>query len=303
MQALGVPLDELIALRRYASEYQYKPRSEAQRSGSWLSPTRGRGMDFAEVRNYQAGDEIRHMEWRVTARTGRPHVKLYQEERERPVILLSDFNPSMYFGTRLALKSQTAARLAALIAWTAAKEGDRVGGIIFSDARHDEYLPRGRERGVLPYLSGLAQYSEKIPEDFHQSQPLSAILMRSRRVIRPGSTIAIISDGYYCDEDSERHLRRLCQHNLVILYQVCDPIELQPPPPGSYVMSNGKEEVVVDNRHRSVQDLWQDSCVQRQQQLAHLCKRLMIQHSIVQTGDDLAKTVWQSFPRRRHGAY
>lgn len=124
-------LNELIDLRRYVQSIYYRPQGKAIRSGSHLSKLRGRGMDFAEVRNYQAGDEIRHMEWRVTARTGRPHVKIYQEERERPVVILTDFNPSMIFGTRIAFKSVIAARLTALLAWTVIKEGDRVGGVFF----------------------------------------------------------------------------------------------------------------------------------------------------------------------------
>src|SRR5689334_3334240 len=96
----GVSCDvsELIDLRRYARSLRYQPEGRALKSGNHLSKLRGRGMDFSEVRNYQAGDEIRHMEWRVTARTGRPHVKIYQEERERAVVLLTDFNPSMLFG-------------------------------------------------------------------------------------------------------------------------------------------------------------------------------------------------------------
>ena len=203
MQGISVELNELIDLRRFASKPQYKPKGQGVRSGAWQSVIRGRGMDFAEVRNYQAGDEVRHMEWRVTARTGKPHVKLYQEERERPVILLTDFNPSMYFGTRIAFKSVIAARLAALIAWTAIKEGDRVGGLIFSGQKHQEYLPRGREYGVLPYLSGLCEYSQQKPAILDDTTPLSAMLMRSRRVIRPGSTLVIISDCYQLDSDSE----------------------------------------------------------------------------------------------------
>ncbi len=104
-------LSELIALQRYAQKAHYYPVGRAAKgSGHHLSKLRGRGMDFSEVRNYQAGDEIRHMEWRVTARTGKPHIKLYQEERERPVVLVIDFNPSMYFGTRLAFKSVVAAQ-------------------------------------------------------------------------------------------------------------------------------------------------------------------------------------------------
>ena len=137
-------LKELIDLQRYAQTGPYHPVARALRAGSNVSRLRGRGMDFAEVRNYQAGDEIRHMEWRVTARTGKPHVKLYEEERERPVIILTDFNPSMYFGTRLAFKSVIAARLAAILAWTVVKQGDRVGGFLLSAHHHHRMMRRAR---------------------------------------------------------------------------------------------------------------------------------------------------------------
>ena len=85
-------LPELIALQRLAQRVRYRSDSHAANIGNYRSKVRGRGMDFSEARHYQAGDEIRHMEWRVTARTGRPHVKVYQAERERPVLLLVDFN-------------------------------------------------------------------------------------------------------------------------------------------------------------------------------------------------------------------
>ena len=302
MQGISVELNELIDLRRFASKPQYKPKGQGVRSGAWQSVIRGRGMDFAEVRNYQAGDEVRHMEWRVTARTGKPHVKLYQEERERPVILLTDFNPSMYFGTRIAFKSVIAARLAALIAWTAIKEGDRVGGLIFSGQKHQEYLPRGREYGVLPYLSGLCEYSQQKPAILDDTTPLSAMLMRSRRVIRPGSTLVIISDCYQLDSDSERHLRRLAQHNLVLLYHICDPLELEPPPPATYALTNGKEELALNTQQASVQKIWQQDCQMRLNRVTEICKQLLIQTITVSSEDDLALLVAQTFPRRQHGA-
>ncbi|MCC5791378.1 MAG: DUF58 domain-containing protein [Legionellaceae bacterium] len=301
MSGLHVSVEELIALRRFAIKAQTQAKGKAQRHGRHPSLLRGRGMDFAEVRNYQAGDDIRHMEWRVTARTGKAHVKLYQEERERPVILLCDFNPSMFFGTRVAFKSVIAARLAALLAWTAAREGDRVGGLIFSGQGHEEYLPRGREYGVLPYLAGLSHYSQRQPADGAAVSVLSGVLLRSRRVMRPGSTLVIISDAYQLDADSERHLRRLRQHNLVLFYHICDPLELAPPPPAPYVLTNGQQELLLDNRQRAIQQRWVQECQQRQQQVEALCQRLMLQYTRVQSGDDLSLLVRQTFPRRRHG--
>ena len=241
-------LTELILLQRQASRVGYHAEASAARSGHHLSKLRGRGMHFSEARNYQAGDEIRHMEWRVTARTGRPHVKVYQEEREQPVVILTDFNPSMYFGTRVAFKSVVAARLAALIAWTAAKQGDRVGGILCSALAHHEFTPRSRQAGVLPLLASLSRYtqetqsqSERVPD----ARSLSHALLRLRRVAKPGSILVLISDFYTMDAESEQHLSRLCQHNDVLAYHICDPLELAPPKPAQYAITNGQDDDIV----------------------------------------------------------
>lgn len=299
---LVVDLNELIALKRYAQKIIYTPESGAVRAGNHLSKLRGRGMDFAEVRNYQAGDEIRHMEWRVTARTGRPHIKLYQEERERPVVILMDFNPSMYFGTRIAFKSVVAARLAAVIAWTAIKQGDRVGGLHYSANEHHEFMPRGRESGVLPMLASLSEFTSKIPAD-NESQPklLSDALMRLRRVTKPGSIVVIISDFYTIDADSEQHLSRLRTHNDVLVYHICDPLELTPPKPQHYAITNGKQEILLDTTNKEVNSAYLNYCEQRLANLRALFKRLQIQYVHVTAEAELPKLVRQTFPRRSRG--
>src|SRR5262245_26271451 len=145
-EGLFVEIEELIALQRLVKRAFLYPEGRGFRvQDNHQSPVRGRGMDFSEVRGYQPQDDIRRMDWRVTARTGRPHIKVYQEERERPVVFLVDFSASMYFGTRIAFKSVVAARLAALLAWTVNQQGDRVGGLLYSANLHKELPPKGRE--------------------------------------------------------------------------------------------------------------------------------------------------------------
>lgn len=297
-------LKELIALQRYAQTVSYRPDGRAMRSGQHLSKLRGRGMDFSEARNYQAGDEIRHMEWRMTARTGRPHVKLYQEERERPVIILTDFSPSMYFGTRLAFKSVVAARLAAILAWTVTKQGDRVGGLIFSAKAHNEFTPRGREAGVLHFLAALSQYSSAIPspsQSLQDNLSLSYALLRLRRVARPGSIVVLISDFYTLDKDCEQHLNRLAAHNDLLTYHVCDPLELTPPKPQRYAMTDGAQEILLDTTTHSVTHAYQDYCEQRIANLQTQFKRLGLQYVQLTAETDLPLLVRQTFPRRVHG--
>jgi uncharacterized protein (DUF58 family) len=301
--ANGIVVDiaELIALKRFVYKPKSKPALGAMRSGNHFSKFRGRGMDFAEVRNYQAGDEIRHMEWRVTARTGRPHVKVYQEERERPVVIMTDFNPSMYFGTRVAFKYVLAARLAAMIALTAVRQGDRVGGLIASAEKHDEFTPRSREKGILPWLAKLCDYSRPIQHpSLRPARVLSDSLMRLRRVVHPGSIVVVISDLYQLDSHCEKQLSFLSAHNDVLIYHVCDPLELGPPSPDIYAMTNGRDEMLLDTSLHAVREDYQRFCGGRQEAARALCQRTQTQYVLITGDDNIPQLVRQTFPRRTY---
>lgn len=296
MNGLSVSVPELIALAGSAQRVRYPPEGYALRSGNHQSKLRGRGMDFSEARNYQAGDEIRHMEWRVTARTGRPHVKVYQEERERPVFLLVDFNASMYFGTRLAFKSVVASRLAAILAWTAAKQGDRVGGLVYGSMDHQEFTPRTRQAGVLPFLAGLSRYSEHV--EYNQSKSsFNQALMRAQRLVKPGSIVVLISDFYHMDEQSVRLLSRLRSHNDVLAYHICDPLELAPPQPQVYGMTDGHADVLLDTTLDEVRLGYQLYCEQRIAALRTQMRCLRLPYIQVTANTPLASLVKQTFPR------
>lgn len=299
MDGVSVTLSELISIQRFANTVQYPPEGYAMRPGQHQSKIRGRGIDFSEARNYQAGDEIRHMEWRITARTGRPHVKVYHEERERPIVIFVDFNPSMYFGSQISFKSVVASRLAALLAWTAAKQGDRVGGFLFSNDKHHEFVPRSRHSGVLPVLAKICQYTNEYKNiNYTSSREFSHALRRMRRVAKPGSVIVLISDFYNIDENTERHLNNLRSHNDILAYHICDPLELNPPPAGQYAISNGKKDLLMDTSLDSVRFDYQFLLEKRNRKLQNLLKRLKIQYVQVTAEHDLPLLVRQTFPRR-----
>lgn len=284
-------LQELIALRRYAHHGLYFAREQSRTAGSYLSTKRGRGMEFAEVRNYQAGDEIRHMEWRVTARTGRPHVKTYHEERERPIMLLLDFNPSMYFGTRHTFKSVAAARLAALFAWQALYQGDKVGGILFSSDTHHEFLPTSREAAFMRFLAKLADYTKCIPEVPHKqkTRPLSDALSRLRHVNKPGSLILIISDFYDFDAAAQQHLIQLRQHNELHFFHLYDIIEQDCPKPGLYPISDGHDTFLLDLSDAETRQLYLAHWAERQERLQAQCRKHAIQYTPILTSQDLER--------------
>ena len=149
----------LIGLRHIARSIPLNAgKIRALQTGQYQSPFKGRGMEFDEARLYQAGDDVRSIDWRVTARTGKPHTKLYREERERAVILCVDYRAPMFFATRGAFKSVIAAKLAGILSWSASHNGDRLGGLIFSETTHQEIRPQRGKLAVLHYLQQLASF-------------------------------------------------------------------------------------------------------------------------------------------------
>ncbi|MHB8814240.1 MAG: DUF58 domain-containing protein, partial [Steroidobacteraceae bacterium] len=202
--------------------------------GAHSSAQRGRGLEFQEVRPYVAGDDPRNIDWRVTARRGRPHTKLFREERERPVWLLIDLQPGLFFGTRRQLKSALVVRAAALLAWIASAGGDRVGAVIAHGCAQTRILPaRARQRGVLPLLDALLQCQPKAP-----GQPSPAALEEALRaflpLVRPGSQILAISDFAGLRAEADSLWRALGAHSDLRLFWVTDTLEEEGLPNGRF---------------------------------------------------------------------
>lgn len=217
-----------------------------RQSGLQASPRRGRGMAFAEVRQYQPGDDIRSIDWRVTARRQTPHTKLYEEERERPVLLICDFNRTLFFGSQGAYKQVRCAQLAALIAWLGLWAGDQIGGIVFSEQGIVVIRPARRKKSVLRLLDTLAQFqhgpdtlqtaSEAAPD---QPTPidLDRALREARRVAHTGSRIFVISDFMGVSEETSGLLGALARHNSVTALRIVDPLEQALPSHGRFAVA------------------------------------------------------------------
>jgi len=286
VDGVRVTREELLQLRHSARDLPLDSRRAATSviSGVHVSRFRGRGMDYLESRGYQPGDDIRSMDWRVTARSGRAHIKVYQEERERPIVVMLDLGPGMFFATRGAFKSVIAARAAALLGWAAVQNGDRIGALLFNGGHH-ELRPLGGSRGALRLIRTLVEMTDpaRAPEgrtDTANGQHLNDALMRLRRVARPGSLVFILSDFYGCDTDTRRHLQYLRKHNDIIALQIVDTLEVAPPPAGHYAISDGRHSGLLDtrsparrqayldyftNHHRAVRELMQQCAVPLQQ--------------------------------------
>ncbi len=207
----------------------------ASQSGQFLSALRGRGMEYDESRPYQPGDDIRQLDWRVTARTGKPHTKLFREERERPVFLCVDYRRPMFFATRGVFKAVQAARLAAVLAWRAQQNGDRVGGFVFADAMHHELPPRRSRTAALQWVKLLADTAPAcrqaiaIGATAAAEAPLANAITRLQRVAKPGSLVFLISDFRAFDDTAAAGLARLAQHTDTVLIAVHDALEAEFP--------------------------------------------------------------------------
>jgi uncharacterized protein (DUF58 family) len=260
----AIDLPGLIGLRQESRRLHIALRGKvlATRSGGHLSRFRGRGMEFDESRVYQPGDDPRNMDWRVTARAGRPHVKLFREERERPVWLLTDMGSNMRFGTRVAFKSVIAAQAAALLAWAAADQGDRVGGLVFNEAGDYEGRPAARTRGVLPLLNALADFSQppldNLSPDGGGHPSLTEAAEQLALLVRPGSLVFVLSDFTGMTQPRETTwLERLGAGSEVVLVRIFDPLEAVPPPPGRYPVTNGRLRGLLDTHAASHRERWQ----------------------------------------------
>jgi uncharacterized protein (DUF58 family) len=245
-----VSLSELINLKAAGESLNLTTlRVRALGVGAHLSPFKGRGVEYDESRLYQSGDDLRTIDWRVTARTGKPHTKIFRDERDRPVILWLDFRRPMHFATRGVFKAVRAAQTAALIAWSAVGNGDRLGGLIFSEREHVEVRPRLGRRSTLRLFRAMAQASfwETAVDDAGDTNAdAEHALARLTRVARPGSMIFLLSDFRNLGAQFERNLRQLAGHCDVFAIHMFDPVEVDLPPPGHYRIRADTETVAID---------------------------------------------------------
>jgi len=221
-------LDELLAYKNQAVHWQPPARSLwSQLNGTHQSRHKGRGMNFSEVRQYQAGDDIRAIDWRVTARTGKAHTKLFTEEREQPVILYLDISSTMRFGSSLMLKSVQLAHMASLISWLTVANGDRIGAVIDDGYSLYDLKPTSRAKGALYLADQLMQKHNRALNASEQqgSVSLTKVLQSLHRLCPKGSDVVMISDFQRFGEKHQPLLSQLRQHNHVRAIQISDPLE------------------------------------------------------------------------------
>jgi len=242
-------LPTLLGSRHWARNLKLFSRQAARSMllGETRSRFRGRGMEFEEVRHYQPGDDIRNIDWRVSARTGGTYTKLFCEERERPIHILIDQRSSMFFGSHGRFKSVLAAELATAISWAALAGSDRIGGQIIGDQSESDIRARRNKQAVLKFIHDLNEYNQRLPttELSKSEKTIAGMIEECRRITRPGTAIFILSDFHDFDPLAMKSLIALGRHTDITLFQVQDPLELELPSGGTVSISDGQHRSSV----------------------------------------------------------
>lgn len=247
---IRVSISHLVRLQGPAAGLSLRPgRVQTNEQGPHLSIFKGRGMEFAESRPYQAGDDIRQLDWRVMARTGKPHTKLFREERERPVLFWIDLGHNQFFATRGAYKAVRAAEITALLSWAAYHQGNRIGGIIAANHPPMMHKPMRGKPALLRFLGNLAQHPAWQEQHTAQgAQGFEPGLASLRRMAHPGSLVVLVSDFHHLEERDLKHIEDLHRHSEILLNFVYDPFEMKLPPSSSIPVTDGLKRLRLNGR-------------------------------------------------------
>ncbi|MBA1244454.1 DUF58 domain-containing protein [Pseudomonas japonica] len=274
---ITVTLAELIEMRHRVREVQLfsKPGQRSPLIGLHHSKLRGRGVDFDQVRVYQAGDDVRNIDWRVTARTQEPHTKLFHEERERPIFILVEQSRQLFFGSASAFKSTVAARVAALFGWATLEHNDRIGGLVFGDLEHYEIKPRRSKQSLLQLLDRLARVNAALTTDSAPAaDPLGIALRRAREVLRPGSLAIVICDERALSDAAEQQLTLLARHCDLLLLPISDPMDHALPAAGLLQFGLGEAHLEIDTSDAQLRRDYQALAEARQARWERLGQKL-----------------------------
>jgi uncharacterized protein (DUF58 family) len=250
-------LDQLYALQYQATGFSFLPRQPVHSVlvGRHASRLRGRGLNFEELRHYRVGDDIRTMDWKVSNRTGKPHVRVYTEERERPVLLLVDQRQSMFFGSQQKMKSVVAAEVTALSAWRVLSVGDCVGALVFNDSEIVEVKARRSRNTVMQILQHTLRMNHALAagKELHPgSEQLNKALTEAERLCGHDYLVVLISDMNGWNDDTVKSIKRLSRHNNLIATLIYDPLEKQLPS-DQLIVSDGALQIEVDARKAELQ--------------------------------------------------
>lgn len=290
-QGVRVSLPELMALEfkvRGLNLLARQPRASIL-AGSHGSRLRGRGLDFEELRRYLPGDDLRALDWRASSRLGKPFVKTYREERDRPALLVVDQRMNMFFGSVRSFKSVVAAELAALLGWIAWQAGDRLGGLVFNDQAIEFISPRRSRQNMATLLGAVARQNAALAADNlveEAPQQLDKALRHCLHSAGHDHLICIISDFAGSSDNTLHLLRELATHNDVLALQIYDPLALKLPAHGRVLVTQGQLQVELSLDRSKVRKPLGDYLQGRLRDVAQMLRRSRIPLLMFSTGED-----------------
>ena len=296
---------ELIALSGKAKIIPLEPNIiRSLQAGSYVSQFKGRGMEFDESRPYQPGDDPRNIDWRVTARSDQAYTKLFREERERPVYIMTDLRSNMHFATQGSFKSVIASYSAACISWAAHHRGDRLGGIIYGDTCCQEIKPKLGRQAALSYLHKLTDHPDWktsfTDDDSYQEITLLNAVTSLRKIVRPGSLVIIVSDFLGISQKSRSYLARLSQYSDILAILINDPIEEKSPPPGKYRLISSNKDILIDTHSKKARNDYSNYFELRRSMLFDFFSRYGINFINMTTKCDPIESLKSSLQRKTY---
>lgn len=301
-----ISLEDLLESRQHCQRLPLfrGPVRASRQLGQQYTRLRGRGVDFDQVRSYQPGDDIRSIDWRVTARSNKVHTKVFNEERERPVFIMCEQSDRMFFGSQTCTKSVMAADAASLIAWTALAHSDRVGGVVFGAECH-EVRPQRNRRAILRLFSLLQQANNALQPSARavadqQSEPLNLALRHSREVVRPGSILYLLCDHAAIEQINPTLLVNLAAHNDLVLLPVYDVLESQLPAGRVLEFSQGEERLTLNTADEAVRAAYADQFIAQQQAWQRLSRRFSCSLFSLHTGSSAVAQLRDMLSQQKH---
>lgn len=286
-----VSLDNLLELAASVRPRNRNRRGLGLQSGHVLSKVRGRGLDLDEVRQYQPGDDVRNIDWKVTARLQKPHTKVFREEQERPVLFVIDQTQSMFFGSEMRLKSVLCAEILTRLAWSSLSQRDRVGGMVLTNSAINVIKPRRSKHTVARLLQEVVNANQSLNAIQTRSEQESSIWETVphvlRRIATSNYTLVFISDFASVNEDVWSKLLAFRQHNLMRVFFTFDPLEKELPPANQYSVSNGLETLHFNSGNQSVRTDYLKMFDLSYSKLHHDCLNRNIPFYAVSTTDEL----------------
>jgi uncharacterized protein (DUF58 family) len=288
-----VSLEELLRLKHRATGFSFLPRQPVHSllAGRHASRLRGRGLNFEELRHYYEGDDTRSIDWLATARLRNPQVRVYTEERDRPVLLVVDQRSSMFFGSQRAMKSVAAAEAAALAAWRVTSLGDRVGAIVFGDEALVEVKPQARDAGAVRVLAEIVRQNAALLDSPGRSSPgqLNEALRRALRMATHDWLVCLVSDAAGEDAETARLVTQLTAHNDLLAIYVHDPLEDALPDVGRVRLRSGEDLLEVDLSSMQLRGRYAAERTAWRARLGELSRKRAIPVLPVTTSQDVAE--------------